>query len=99
MLNSEGKEICWICGVVLEYKKTDNPNVIKQITPHKKWCVPLGDKIINKFERTFAEIFNVIELALDKDKADKAKGLIGRTIVDTRNGCIDIIRDYMNNKL
>lgn len=95
-VNSVGKEVCSICGVPIEYEDRQDTNPPKNVTKHKDWCRQVGENIFDYFDGTFARIFNVIELALDENRANKAKGLIGGIISDTREYTFSTIRDYMN---
>lgn len=68
--------------------------------PHKEWC-ELASCINNRFNKTFREIFNIIDLALDEKKAEIAKSSIGNTLVATREYCENSVINYFskNSKL
>ena len=96
-----GKEICSICGAYIKWDKSSfdsDPSKVKDLTIHKDWCDPMGEIVYDRFEGTFARIFNILELALDDNRATKAKGLIGGIISETRNDTLTIIREYLNNR-
>ena len=99
MFNKEGK--CWICGVFIVYdepKGNLNPTICKDVTEHKKWCRYVGAEVVDIFDRVFAGIYNVIELALDESRATQAKALIGRTIHENRNDVIRVIKEFMDSE-
>jgi hypothetical protein len=96
MLNEFGKEVCRLCGVELMYTVGDSGNLgpCKEVTKHEPWCMSINGEIQHRFDKTFAEIFNVLELALEDPKLEKAKDLIGDSICNTRNDCWDIINYF-----
>jgi len=75
---------CNFCGIDIN---TGNPK-------HLDWCEKIARKIYSRFNATFKEIYNVIELSLDDKRAETAKSLIGNTIMETRNDCIDLVVNY-----
>jgi len=70
---------CWICG---------------ESSEHKPWCANMARKVYDRFNSTFREIYNIIELSLPTEKAEIAKDLAGNKIMETRNDCIEIIRRF-----
>ena len=61
---------------------------------HEDWCEKIAGKIYHRFNSTFREIYNIIELSLDKEKAEIAKSLVGNTIMETRNDCTKLVANY-----
>ncbi len=61
---------------------------------HEDWCEKIARKIYRRFNSTFREIYNVIELSLDDKRTETAKSLIGNTIMETRNDCTNIVVNY-----
>lgn len=57
--------------------------------------------IINRFRATYRGIFNVIELALDENKAKTAKDIIGDILAKTRDDCMKFVHNHysVNDKL
>ena len=49
--------------------------------------------VTNRFQSTFREIFNIIDLALDEKKAEIAKSSIGNSLEETKK---DIRRQIYN---
>ena len=75
-------------------------NMCGQVTNnHKEWCNGISDKIYRRFNSTFREVYNVIEIALDKEKAEKVKDLIGNTLMETRNDCTRYVSMYFKKEL
>jgi hypothetical protein len=96
MIHFDNKATCKLCGAELMYTTGDfgNPNSCKDITEHTPWCMSINGEIQHRFDKTFAEIFNVIELALEDPKLQKAKDLIGDSICNTRNDCHNIVNYF-----
>ena len=61
---------------------------------HKDWCEKVARKVYDRFNPAFREIYNIIELSLDKAKAEIAKDLIGNKIMETRNDCTKLVANY-----
>jgi len=91
MTATEAQAVCQWCDVV----------EIDGNFEHLDWCKEITSKIYSRFNSTFREIYNVIELSLDKEKAEIAKDLIGNTIMKTRNDCTKLAANYFlkNSKL
>ena len=77
--NDVQRESCWICG---------------ESSEHKPWCENMARKVYDRFNSTFREIYNIIELSLPTERAEIAKDLAGNKIMETRNDCIEIIRRF-----
>jgi len=69
--------------------------------PHRDWCENIAGKIYDRFNSTYREIYNVIELSLDEKRAEIAKSLIGHKLTETRNDCTALVANYFkkNSKL
>jgi hypothetical protein len=86
---------CNFCGAEYTYENSNDPNVIgRDTTKHSDWCIKIARRIYDRFNATFREIYNVIELSLDDKRAETAKDLIGNTIMETRNDCTNIVVNY-----
>ena len=81
------KVACRMCGGTEE----DNGNF-----KHADWCEKIARKIYSRFNATFKGIYNVIELSLDDERAETAKSLVGNTIMETREDCIDLVVNYFS---
>jgi len=64
--------------------------------PHLDWCEGIAGKIYDRFNSTYREIYNVIELSLDEKRAEIAKSLIGHKLTETRNDCTALVANYFN---
>ena len=78
---SEAQIGCGICG---DY-------------PHLEWCEKIAGKIYDRFNSTYKEIYNVIELSLDEKRAEMAKSLIGHELTETRNDCTKFVTNYFSD--
>jgi len=99
--NDLQRESCWICGVshdINEYLATYENQPVDENHPlvpwHKPWCENMARKVYERFDPTFREIYNIIELSLPTEKAEIAKDLAGNKIMETRNDCIEIIKRF-----
>jgi len=90
--------VCWICGAEHAQKHIDGDSVVAEgwqdATKHKDWCENIARRIYDRFNSTFREIYNVIELSLPDEKAKIAKDLIGNKIMETRNDSIEFVRRF-----
>ena len=98
-LNNPNKEVCRLCGVELEYSEDNAESTVwHEISKHKSWCPGINYKIQQRFDRTFGQVYNILELVLDGVKLEHAKTLIGQFICDTRNDCWDIVKGHMDKQ-
>ena len=74
------------------YMKDNNPDT--EPNDLEKMGFKADEYIINRFRSTFKGIFNIVELALDEDKAETAKSLIGDSLAKTRDDCIKYVNLY-----
>lgn len=81
---------CWMCGAEHTFKK-ENDGIIDTLDTikHKEWCQKVCRWMYERYNQTFREIYNVLELSLEGKKLEIAKDLIGNKLMQTRNDCIE----------
>jgi len=70
-----------------------------EVIAHKEWCDRVPSYIYATFQGLFRDVYNVIELSVDSDKAGKMKDLIGNRIMELRNKLTYDTADYLKSKL
>lgn len=61
---------------------------------HLKWCEQITRPMYDRYQRVFREVYNIIELSLDVDKAKIAKDLVGNKLMEAREDSIDLVVNY-----
>jgi hypothetical protein len=63
---------------------------------HEEWCEKIARRIYSMYNRVFREIYNILELSLDENKARIAKDLAGNKLMKARNDSIRFVVNYFS---